>query len=153
MTLRLWGSRFRKLWSLDALALRELVLAQLELVLAQLRVWTRPRGRLIRAEAQRGTAAPPSTGSLAEAQRLSLAVQRAGEHGIFRPSCLVRSVALQRMLGRRGHQGSRICIGVLSSKDGFLAHSWVEYGDLVLGDQPFHVQRFEPFGSVDVVQG
>lgn len=152
MAFRVWRHRFRKLSTLDALGWRELLQAQLELLVAQVVVWTRRRGRLVRTGDRIGGDVRPSTASLAEARRLSLAVQRAGEHGVFRPSCLVRSVALQRMLGRRGHHGSRIRIGVLSQEHEFLAHSWVEYGELVLGDHPFHVQRFEPVGSVDVIR-
>jgi hypothetical protein len=94
----------------------------------------------------------PSAPARLEAQRLSLAVQRAAEHGLFRPTCLVRSVALQRMLWRRGHHAARIQIGVQPGEDNLQAHAWVELGDLVLGDQPYHVQRFEPFGSVNVLR-
>ncbi len=85
---------------------------------------------------------PPD--SIMLASRLSLAVVRAAEHGLFRPVCLVRAIALHRMLEARGINGSRICIGVRYERGRFSAHAWVEYGDRVLGDHAGYVGAFAP---------
>lgn len=46
------------------------------------------------------------------AQRLELALARAGRRGLFRPSCLVHSMALVAMLARHGAPGAVIRLGV-----------------------------------------
>lgn len=142
MRVRVTG-RLRKLVRLDRRAVAELLEAQRALLWAQCLVWTRPAGKLAapaeEAESQGGDAARN-----AEAERVALAIGRAAENGIFRPLCLVRAVALQRMLERRGIRGSRIRIGVKRERGRFAAHAWVEYGPLLLGDAGWHVGSFAP---------
>ena len=128
----------------------ELLQAQLALLGAQARVWTRPTGRLVH-----GAAASPAPAVLAEeapldarVERLALAVSRAGDYGVFRPLCLVRAVALSRLLERRGIRGSRIRIGVRIRRGRFGAHAWVEYGGRVIGDSPEHVESFAELADV-----
>src|SRR5581483_7029840 len=77
----------------------ELAEAQIALLSAQLLVWTRPTGRLVAGTAPERAPAEPPTGSPdPRATRWALAVARAAEHGLFRPYCLVRAVALHRLL-------------------------------------------------------
>lgn len=141
----------RKIRALRARDWLELLEAQLLLVRAQLIVFTRPRGGLIDGELPESGDAPTRLPASDVAQRLGVAVSRAARFGLFRPKCLVRSLALQRMIERHGIEGSRIRIGV--RRDGeqgerLTAHAWVEYGDLVLGDHDDHVATFTRLADV-----
>lgn len=89
--------------------------------------------------------------TLSRAEALALAVGRAAEFGVFRPLCLVRAVALNRMLERHGIKGSRVRVGVRMRNGRFAAHAWVEYGDRVLGDNEAHVGSFVELSEVRLV--
>ncbi len=136
-----------KLRQLTATEWRDLLRAQTALIASQLIVWTRPRGSLVSISDQSCFAAP---GADKRARRLGVAVHRVASYGPFRPSCLVRAVALMRMLEHGGVHGARLCIGVRPAGGKLLAHAWVEYGSLVLGDRPAHVRNFELLGEVEV---
>lgn len=137
--------------------------AQLALLVAQFRVWTRPTGRLVSHAAEPGEAsraapttaaaqvAPADTPVLSRAEALALAVGRAAEFGLFRPLCLVRAVALNRVLERHGIRGSRVRVGVRMRNGRFAAHAWVEYCDRVLGDNEAHVGSFVELSEVRLV--
>lgn len=149
---KMWLHRLRKLTRLSRGEQAELIQAQRALIQAQVLVWTRPVGRLV------DTNAPPSVGpetpTVAPAgppARLALAVKRAADHGVFRPACLVRSVALQRLLESNGIEGSRIRIGVRMQGGRFAAHAWVERDGVVLGDEARHVRQFAELTDVEVV--
>ncbi len=120
----------------------DLAQAQLALLLAQVEVWFRPRGRLL-ASAPAVTA-PLTVASRRRAERLSWAVTRAASHGLFRPGCLPRSVALHRLLRRAGVSGSQIRIGVRAEPRGMGAHAWVTLHGTVIGDDPVFVGHFTP---------
>lgn len=133
----------------------ELLQAQAALVGAQVLVWTRPTGHLVSSRGAPRADEATAAGTIApldpRAPRLALAVSRAGDHGIFRPQCLVRAVALNRMLERRGIRGSRIRIGVRMRRGRFGAHAWVEYGGRVIGDSEAHVASFAELTDVRIV--
>ncbi|HEU4586898.1 MAG TPA: lasso peptide biosynthesis B2 protein [Gemmatimonadaceae bacterium] len=97
------------------------------------------------------TEAPPDPAVLSRAEALALAVGRAAEFGVFRPLCLVRAVALNRVLERHGIRGSRVRVGVRMRNGRFAAHAWVEYGDRVLGDNEAHVGSFVELSEVRLV--
>jgi hypothetical protein len=144
--------RLRKLASLDGGEILLLVAAQRALVSAQLLVWTRPVGKLTApAEGDEAPATPLTPRDEALAKRIALAVERAAENGIFRPRCLVRAVAIQRMLEARGISGGRICIGVRTRRGRFAAHAWVQRGNLLLGDVATHVNTFVPLTDVELL--
>ena len=131
----------RKLLRLSAPEWHALAQAQAALLWAQLLLWTQPRGRLFRAPAS-GEPANPS-GSLApEVRQLALAVARVAEYGLYRPSCLVRSLALHRLLAAHGLRGGVLRVGARLSSGRFAAHAWVEYDGHVLGDEDWHVRQF-----------
>jgi len=88
---------------------------------------------------------------MGRAQQLGLAVSRAGDYGVFRPLCLVRAVALHKMLEGHGIRGSRIRIGVRMRRGRFGAHAWVEYGGRVVGDNIEHVGSFAELAEVHLV--
>jgi hypothetical protein len=147
---RISTERLRKAGTLSVRDWLDIGRAQLALFSAQLLVWTRPQGRLISSAAE---PTPPATDekTIATARRLGLAVDRAASYGAFRPRCLVRSVALQRVLESRGIHGSRIRIGVRMQRGRFDAHAWVEYGSLVLGDRAEHTNAFAELTDIHIV--
>lgn len=132
---------------------RAIIEAQWRLLAAQLLVWRTPIGELI---AERATAGPVTASAMTPQQwqtavQAAAAVRRAAERGIFRPRCLVRSVALTRMLDARGIRGSAIGIGVRVNDGGFAAHAWVELGGRMLGELPQHTRSFVRIAAVRIV--
>src|SRR5947207_3055077 len=95
-----------------------------------------------------GQGGPPDPG----VWRTALAVERAADYGVFRANCLIRAVALQRLLEARGFPGSAVRVGARVERGHFTAHAWVEYAGHVLGDRDWHVQRFTPFAPIEVKQ-
>ena len=130
------------------------MVAQAALLGAWIRVATRPRGQLVGMAGPEGEAARavPDESARARARGLALAVTRVATHGVFRPQCLVRAVALKALLDARGLSGSRVQIGVRSRGGAFAAHAWVEYGSEILGDKPEHVQSFAPLPELTVLE-
>lgn len=153
-----------KLIRLPRSELVELLRAQAALVAAHLIVWTRPQGQLVSRKGERQAAPAPVSSSPAprpprpghtldtpRATRLALAVSRAARYGLTRPKCLVRAVALQRLLAAHGMDGT-IRIGVRRIDGRFDAHAWVELGDMVLGDDEEHTATFEELPEVSIVE-
>ena len=130
-----------KLVRLPRSEIRDLVLAQWAVLLAQVAVWTRPRGELLR---MTDACDDDWGGHETRAQALDLAVHRVVSFGLLRARCLVRALALHRMLRQDGIRGSRVRIGVQMTESGFSAHAWVVWGSIVLGDDLRHVRQFVP---------
>lgn len=141
----------RALRTLSIAEAMELATAQAGLLGAQFLVATRPLGRLVSSEAPRSPL-PHSVLAITDATRLARSISRASAYGVFRPRCLVRAVALQRLLERRGIAGSRIRVGVRQADGRFAAHAWVEYGSLVLGDHETYVSSFSQVADIQLVQ-
>ncbi len=137
-----------RLRQLSAGEWRDLLRAQAALIVSQAIVWVRPRGRLVSIS---GQTASEISGTGERARQLGVAVHRVACYGPFRPSCLVRAVALMRLLDHGGIHGARLCIGVRPDRGTILAHAWVEYDRLVLGDRPAHVRNFALLGEVEVL--
>lgn len=127
--------------------------AQWQLLAAQCLVWRRPIGELIaqRFASESTPPIPMTPQQWQSASAAAVAIRRAAEHGVFRPRCLVRSMALTRMLDGRGIRASRIEIGVRASADRFAAHAWVELGGRVLGDVPQHTGSFVQVATIRIV--
>lgn len=142
----------RKLGALTRAEWLELCRAQLALIAAQLAVWTRPQGELV-SRSDRTLSGTGRVGADARAVRLGVAVHRAASYGVFRPRCLVRALALVRLLDAAGIQGGRLRIGVRRDGSRLLAHAWVEHGSLVLADRREHVRGFHELADVDVLPG
>jgi hypothetical protein len=123
--------------------------AQWELLVAQGMVRNRPIGALATPTSNAAAADPTR---LPEAKRIALAVVRAARFGVFRPQCLVRSVALSRMLEHHGITGGLVRVGVRRRDGEFLAHAWVELAGETLGDADDHVGSFVPLTNLDVRQ-
>ena len=150
MRLHVWRHRVQRLLGLSRADATDLALAQWYLVVARLRRrWTTP-GRFMHVaaldDASRDTAAPdPATRALSE--RVALAVERAAENGPVRATCLERAIALDRLLRHHGISRGRIRVGVRWEDGQFLAHAWVEMGDLILADTADRVQAFRAIGT------
>jgi hypothetical protein len=126
--------------------------AQAWVAWAQLLVRTVPKGRLVASSL--ASTGPNPAGSPAVvpalADRIATAVARVCRHGLLRPECLVRSIALQKMLARHGIEDSRVRLGVRSRDGVFESHAWVECGDCLIGDEPGHVKTFTPLDGLSV---
>jgi hypothetical protein len=157
MTSRARPAYLRRLARLSAREWLDLAEAQLELLVAQYIVATRRTGQLVSRAAldpfgddQPAATAAPSADPRPE--QLALAIGRAAEHGVFRPLCLVRAVALKRMLDRHGYDGGIVKIGVRLNRGRFAAHAWVAYGSQILGDQEWHVKSFAELDEISVME-
>jgi hypothetical protein len=150
----------------------DVAVAQLALARAQWLVWTRPVGRLVDhgrtgdvdAPSDAGTASVRASvpGEVAwgfvpdethRAVRWAQAVVRASRYGFAEPQCLVRAVALQRLLRSHGVGGSTIRIGVRWNDGAFIAHAWVERDGAILGDTAANTASFAPLADVSVIAG
>lgn len=77
-------------------------------------------------------------------ERIAAAVGRAARFTYPRPTCLVRSIALARMLLRKGFP-AEVRFGVRPPVDGVLAaHAWVEVDGRVVGDRADIGSEFQP---------
>jgi hypothetical protein len=90
-------------------------------------------------------------GRLPDARHLALAVRRAAAFGIFRPACLVRSIALCRLMESRGIRGASVEVGVALSAGRFMAHAWVRWNGEILGDEEERIAEYRPLSQVGVV--
>jgi hypothetical protein len=158
MTSRARPAFLRRLARLSAREWLDLAEAQFELLIAQIIVATRRTGQLVSrapldpfgdGDAQAISSAPNAD---PRPEQLALAIGRAAEHGVFRPLCLVRAVALKRLLDRHGYDGSIVKIGVRLNRGRFAAHAWVAYGSQILGDQEWHVKSFAELDEISVME-
>lgn len=129
--------------------LRDVMLAQAALLQAQVVLMTQPRGTFGVAPNSAGTL-PASEDQRLRAERLARAVVRAARHGVFRPRCLARAIALSRLLSAHGIEGHAIRIGVARTDGKFVAHAWIERGTTVLGDSAAHAATFAPLTNVRI---
>ncbi|MFI5229277.1 MAG: lasso peptide biosynthesis B2 protein [Gemmatimonadales bacterium] len=115
------------------------------LVSARLLLWSRPRGSFVATE---HVDSAPSTRVTSDALRWARAVNRAAAYGPYRARCLVRSIALQRLLESRGIRGSRVCIGVRKVGSVFAAHAWVDLSGEIIGDLEARVSAFDRLSDI-----
>jgi hypothetical protein len=145
----------RKLLATGPRGWLELTEAQLWIAWAALLVTLRPRGQLVSSEPLPSPPAPasdpePIRGTGGFEERAAVAIQRVARHGIGRPQCLIRSLALQRMLSAHGIRGAVVRFGVRKVEGEFESHAWVEQGGRILGDDPLHVRSFTPLDTLSV---
>lgn len=122
--------------------LLELVWGQSLLLVALWTLRTRPRGQLLRPATPVAASASPER--LRRVERMAIAVDRAARFGLFRPTCLVRAIALETLLHREHVNSATVRVGVLRDEAALLAHAWIELDGRVLGDSPAHVGQFTP---------
>ncbi len=138
-----WLRKLRKLRRLPPAARRQLAEAWLELLYARaaLRLrrfaWLRKRvtgikgGRALDATAE------------ARARRLARIVAMAARNHFAGMTCLHRSLALQRMLIRRGID-AQVRIGLRRAEDLLQGHAWLECGGAVINDASEAVAQYVP---------
>lgn len=132
----------RRLFSLPARDVVDMLVAQAYLLGARWAVLTRPKGTLL--HPMDGTATAGNQAASERLPRLALAVNRAASYGLFRPTCLVRAVALERMIRRAGAGAAVVRVGVRMHGERLLAHAWIEQDGRVIGDEPDRVSLFTP---------
>lgn len=150
-----WLNRMRGITGAELLYLLE---AQFYLGLGELARLVRPKGELVRGVQDLSTTveAPAQRevviSELRAAAVVGWAVTRAARYGIVRSQCLVRSLAIQRMLKRRGIRGSELKIGVRVENGKLLAHAWVQLHGAVVGDSVGYVSTFQSAPDLKLVQ-
>jgi hypothetical protein len=147
------SSLLGKVFSLHRREWAELFAAQTALLRAQRLIWTRRPGRLVTPVQSLPDGNGNDDSASFEVRRLAVAVSRAARHGLFRPSCLVRAVALHTMLQTRGFSESSLHIGVRRGAQHLQAHAWVEYRGLVLGDEEWRVKQFAKLARMGMSPG
>jgi hypothetical protein len=128
-----------------------LVKAQAALLRARTDVRRRPQGELVSGANSPAGQGPTSPVRRRDAELIGNAIRRAAKFGVFRPSCLVRSIAISAMLRGEGIAGARIRVGVGLRDGKFVAHAWVEYDGVVIGDDDSVVSRFDAIDDLRVV--
>lgn len=123
----------------------DLVRAQWHLLVSWAALALRPRGGLVR----RAEAGESAQGTVREEQlhRIGLAVDRVARFGLVRPTCLVRAMALERMIEKAGG-GATVRVGIRHVEAGFGAHAWIELNGRIIGDQPAFVKQFTPLVDI-----
>jgi hypothetical protein len=142
MSLTEKSSRFGRFLGLSALERRLFAEAWLYLAVDSIRLRLRPASAISSAIGLAGSCAARSTD--AAANELALAVSRAAAHHALPMTCLPRSLALCRMLRRRGY-AAQVRIGVRRENDRIAAHAWVEVDGAPLGEPAAIEERFLPF--------
>jgi len=137
-----------KLLTLDGRGWRDLFRAQVALLRARRLLARQPIGTLaIRETVDAGA----QQGDPDRAEAIARAVVRAADHGLFRPYCLVRALAIRQLLLDDGIRGASIRIGVRRRDGQFQAHAWVRWGDRILGDRAAHVAQFTEVDDLRVM--
>ncbi len=111
-----------------------------------------PRGQLLEPVTRSDAGSAPTDDATARATCVALAVDRAAEHGLFRPTCLVRSIALDRLLAREGIQGAVVRIGARRRGGAAQMHAWIEVGGTVIGERREHTNTFTPLHDFTAVR-
>lgn len=115
--------------------------AQVWIAWAHLLVRTKQRGKLLTRGAPTESDIPKRDPD-PRVDRAVVAIRRVSKFGILRPQCLVRSIALHRMLCFHGVAGAFVRFGVRTRDGEFESHAWVEYDGWVIGDDVRHVRTF-----------
>ena len=89
-----------------------------------------------------------TSGQLSVAQRLHRLIGWASRFHLLRMTCLVQSLSLRWMLGRRGI-ASELKIGAMKTQAGIHAHAWVEVEEQVIGDAGGTEKGFSAFDPVE----
>lgn len=133
------------------------VAAQVALLRAKRFLATAPIGALTeRRRAERAAAAAPrpdanADATAARARDIANAVQWTATHGLFRPFCLVQSLAIQDLLHAADINGSEIRVGVKREGNKLKAHAWVRWRGEVLGDDAQYVKSFTEVDDIGVL--
>ena len=131
----------RRLLMLPLTDVADLVVAQALLLSARRALRRRPLGQLLHPVARLAIVDDRPCAPYVE--RMATAIDRVARFGVFRPTCLVRAIALERV-AREIEPRAAVRIGVVRKPTALLAHAWLECGGRVVGDDPVRVSRFVP---------
>ena len=84
---------------------------------------------------------------LQQAREIARIVSIAAQHGLYKATCLRRSILVWWFLRGQGIQGS-ICFGVRMNDHKLEAHAWVEYKGLVVNDSLDVRERYRALNDV-----
>jgi hypothetical protein len=84
---------------------------------------------------------------LQEAQTIAEIIDIAARHGIYKATCLRRSLIAWWFLRERGFP-SQICFGVRLVDQKLEAHAWVEYSGVIVNDSADTCSRYQPLYDV-----
>ncbi len=123
-----------------------LLRAQWYLLRARVSVLITPRGRLLaEPPARRGIAGAESTAmGIWRAQHAARIIDRAARFWPMTPTCLMRTIALERLLRRDGVVGAVVRIGVRVRGARPQMHAWLEIGGVAIGDPAEVTATFTP---------
>lgn len=130
--------RIRRFVALAAADRRLWLEAWWSLLVAEVGLRTGARRTLANAVAGVDGPADPTVG-----EPIARSIASAAAHHLWRVSCLPRSLALWRMLERRGIP-ARMRIGVRRAEGALAAHAWVEVGGRPVGEPEAIEERFLP---------
>ncbi len=138
--------RLRVFWNLPARDQRLVLKTLVGLPWLALQLKTLGFGRLRRRIESLRLGPAPFEGNRerdAVADRLTYLVDAAASNGIFRHTCLPRSLLLLRLLRQNGIE-AELQVGVKGG-EAFAAHAWVELDGRPLNDAADVAERFEAF--------
>jgi len=129
----------------------DLLAAQRELLRARRRLKREPPGALIKPVGDRsGSEKAPDRDRL---RRIATSIERASSYGVFRPTCLVRAVSIERLLSDAcGDSGAVVRVGVQTKDGELLAHAWIELDGEIIGDRSSVVRKFTPLQDFSGLQ-
>jgi hypothetical protein len=149
LTVKTFVRRLAKLSTLRPADWRVLAESAATLLVIQAALFFVPIARLLTwiGPVRTGVSAPTAEGVLRVTWLLRVAAR------VTQAKCLATSLALSRMLARRG-VATDLRIGVQTEGGVFKAHAWVEWQSRVLNDHPNNLRRFavfdRPIGVPDV---
>jgi hypothetical protein len=138
---RVWHLSSTERWVLVQ-ALILLPLTSLTLRFMGLQRWQTTLARL--APVRNSTIKTDEPALLHHGRAIARLVEAAARHGLYRATCLPRSLTLWWLLRRSGID-SALCIGVRKEETRFEAHAWEELCGTVLNDSADVRQRFTAF--------
>jgi hypothetical protein len=84
---------------------------------------------------------------LVDARALGELVNAVARHSPLPAACLTRSLLVEWLLRRRGHD-AELRIGVQRTSMGIAAHAWVESEGVPINDRPDIAESFPPFAEL-----
>ncbi|HEV7237985.1 MAG TPA: lasso peptide biosynthesis B2 protein [Thermoanaerobaculia bacterium] len=114
--------------------------------------WVRVALRLAPQHLLRGVLAPRSGGAVADAAAVAGIFNRVAARHPLSHHCMHRSLALQRVLARRGIAAD-LRIGLGRKPNLFPGHAWLEIDGVVVNDDPQLVSRYSPLTITETALG
>lgn len=110
--------------------------------------WVRVALRVAPRKVLRGVLTPRQDGEVVDAAAVVRIFNRVAARHPLSHHCMHRSLALQRVLARRGIAAA-LRIGLGRKPNLFPGHAWLEIGGVVVNDDPEHVARYTPLAITE----